>query len=49
MAYYDKGDYDRAIADYDKAIQLKPDYAAAYYCRGLALKGQGKKTEAIAD
>ena len=27
MGYYNKGDYDRAIADYDKSIRLKPDDA----------------------
>ena len=34
-------DYDRAIADYNTAIQLKPDYAEAYNDRGFAyyLKG----------
>ena len=26
----DKGEYDRAIRDYDQAIQLKPDYAIAF-------------------
>ena len=30
-ALYDKGDYIDAIVDYDKAIEHKPDYAAAYY------------------
>ena len=29
-------DYTGAIADYNKAIQLKPDYAEAYYNRGCA-------------
>ncbi len=28
--YYHKGQYDRAIADYDEAIRLKPDNAYAY-------------------
>jgi tetratricopeptide (TPR) repeat protein len=31
---YDLEDYKGAIADYNKAIQLKPDYALAYYSRG---------------
>lgn len=29
-AYDDKGDYDRAIADYSRAIELDPNYAKAY-------------------
>ena len=33
-AYYYLGQYQRAIEDYDKAIQLDPDYATAYYNRG---------------
>ena len=42
-------EYDRAIADYTTAIQLKPDYAEAYNDRGFAyyLKGDGER--AIAD
>jgi tetratricopeptide (TPR) repeat protein len=41
--------YDRAIAAYTAAIELKPDYAEAYNDRGFAhyLKGDGH--EAIAD
>ena len=35
-AYYDLKDYQKAIADYTKAIELKPDYATAYYNRGSA-------------
>ena len=36
-AYQDyKGDYDRAIQDYDQAIRLKPDYAIAFNNRGDA-------------
>ena len=31
---YDLKDYKGAIADYDQAIKLKPDYAEAYYNRG---------------
>ena len=31
------GDYDRAIADYTQAIQLKPDNADVRILRGLAI------------
>ena len=31
-----KGDLDGAIADYSKAIQLRPNYADAYNYRGTA-------------
>ena len=44
-----KGDYDRAIADYDRAIQLKPDYADAYVGRGVAYGEKGDYDRAIAD
>ncbi len=30
IAYGEKGDVDLAIKDFDKAIDLKPDYAFAY-------------------
>ena len=36
MAYHNKNDLDRAIADYNKSIQLRPNYAGAYYNRGVA-------------
>jgi TonB family protein len=34
--YIAKGEYKRAIADYDEAIRLNPQNAAAYYNRGFA-------------
>ena len=36
VAQYKNGDYDRAIVDYTKAIELKPDFAEAYYNRAEA-------------
>ena len=42
-------DYDRAIADYNTAIQLKPDYAEAYNNRGFAYYLKGDAERAIAD
>jgi len=34
-AYAEKGDTDRAIADYSEAIRLKPDFARAFCSRGI--------------
>ena len=31
-----RGNYEKAVEDYSKAISMKPDYADAYYNRGLA-------------
>jgi tetratricopeptide (TPR) repeat protein len=36
IAYGEKGEYDRAIADYNRAIQLDPKLAFAYNNRGNA-------------
>ena len=41
-AYYEKGDYDRAIADSTKAIALDPNYAIAYNNRGNAYSRKGE-------
>ena len=46
---YDRGDYTGAIADYDKAIELDPNYATVYHNRGLAKAEIKQYTEAIAD
>ena len=35
-AYYLKGEYDSAIVDFTKAIELNPNYAIAYNNRGVA-------------
>ena len=36
VAYRQKGDGDRAIADFNEAIRLDPTFAAPFYNRGLA-------------
>ena len=43
------GQYLAAISDYDKAIQLKPDYAEAYSNRGLAKRKLSQYVAAISD
>ena len=41
--------YDRAIADFTRAIRLEPNDADAYYGRGTALGEKGEHDNAIAD
>jgi lipoprotein NlpI len=48
-AYQDKGDYAHAIAEYDLAIKLAPDYAESYYARGRAQFALGEFAEASTD
>jgi tetratricopeptide (TPR) repeat protein len=48
-AYQDKGDYAHAIAEYDTALKLAPDYAESYYARGRARFGLGEFPAAVAD
>jgi tetratricopeptide (TPR) repeat protein len=48
-AYGLKGDVDRAIADYNKAIELNPNYAPAYISRGRAYTSKGDYIHAVAD
>src|ERR1019366_9290602 len=42
LAYTDKGDYERAIADFNAAIVIKPDYAFAFSNRGVANTDKGQ-------
>jgi len=44
-----KGDYDGAISDCDKAIESKPNIAAAYNNRGFAKEAQGNVSGALED
>ena len=48
-AHANKGDYDKAIADYDKAIRLTPDNAQWYVFRGTVFLQQGQFGKALAD
>ncbi len=38
-----------ALAEYDEAIRLKPDFAEAYYNRGLAREHNNDLQAALAD
>jgi Flp pilus assembly protein TadD len=49
MDKIDRRDVRGAIADYSRAISLKPDYAIAYYRRGLSRERIGDRAGAIAD
>lgn len=55
-AYYNRGnlrcsqqDYRGAIADYTRAIELRPDFGDAYYNRGLVYLRQGNTAAGTAD
>lgn len=55
-AYYNRGnafgfsgDFDRAIADYSAAIEIKPDFALAYGNRAIAYRVKGDPERAKPD
>ena len=49
LAYENKGEHDRAIADFTEAIRLDPKYDIEYYGRGLAYENKGDYDKAIPD
>ena len=49
QSYQGKGDFDRAMADFDEAIHLKPDFAEAYFNRCDTLRRMGNIDRALAD
>src|SRR5579875_1944089 len=49
IEYDQKGDHDRAIADYSEAIRLRPNYPVAFYNRGVVYGEKGDDDRAIAD
>jgi protein O-mannosyl-transferase len=49
LAYAAQGQFDRAIAEYQTALQLKPDYATAHYNVGIAYASQGQFDRAITE
>jgi tetratricopeptide (TPR) repeat protein len=49
LAYYKTGQYDEAISEYTKVIEINPKVAEAYGNRGLAYGRKGQYDLAIAD
>jgi tetratricopeptide (TPR) repeat protein len=49
IAYSGKKAHDRAIADFNEAIRLNPNFAEAYNNRGSAIQDKGDFDRAIAD
>ena len=49
LGYANKGQYDRAIQDYDQAIKLDPNYANAFNNRGIAYADKDQYDRAIQD
>jgi tetratricopeptide (TPR) repeat protein len=47
--HYILGNYKQAIEDYDRAIEIKPDYTDAYYNRGNTYNILGNYKQAIED
>ena len=49
MAYQKKGEYDRAIEDFDAAIKIDPDYANAFANRAETYQKKGDYPRALKD
>ena len=48
-SYLEKGQWDKAIAEYNEAIELYPKYVEAYFYRGYAYDEKGLYEQAISD
>lgn len=46
---YKQAGWPAALVDYNKAVELKPDFAVAYYNRGIARQAKGDRAGAVAD
>jgi len=49
IAYGEKGQYDQAISDFNKAIEINPRYGQAYNNRGIVYRLKGQYDQAISD
>ena len=48
-AYLKKGQYDEAIGEYNKALEINPRSAVAYYNRSVAYTSKGQYDKAVTD
>lgn len=46
ITYWELGEHEKALATYEQAITIKPDYHEAWYNKGVVLKLLGKEVEA---
>ena len=46
-ALFSQGKYDEAIASYDRAIEINPDYKQAWNNKGIVYFNMGKYSDAI--
>ena len=49
VAYFQKGEYDQAIAEFTEAIRLDPTDTQAYVNRGVAYDEKGEYDKAIGE
>ncbi len=49
VTYSQKGEFDRAISNYNKAIELNPKFVVAYLDRGFTYSKLGENDRAISD
>jgi tetratricopeptide (TPR) repeat protein len=49
VACHARGDLDGALAEFDRALELRPDYAEAYHNRGVIRQARGDLEGALAD
>lgn len=49
IAYCETGHYDQALKEFNQALKLKPNDAALYDLRGVALRGKGQDDQALQD
>jgi len=49
IAFGEKREYDQAISDFDKAIEINPRYITAYNNRGVIYRLKGQYDKAISD